>query len=801
MTYRTLFKTLASFAAVAALASTMVLAGGPLYLFDPATKTPYAWANGYAPVYTDLGNLGQLSGDQANAMVAFSISQWNAVPTSSFNGAVVGDFASIGLPDIDASNVLSVLGAWNGGGVHVIYDEDGSITEAIFGDPYGVLGFTTIEYAADGSPALLEATMILNGSRVPEAPYTSPEDAAAMFAGMMTHEFGHAINLAHTQTNGQIINYYTQFNGPADCPTPYTGGPRNDDLETMYPYINIYGSGVAESTVDVLDDMAALSDIYPAAGWPGAYPSIIGTIYAPAQSGTKTNTPFTGSNVVARNVANPWKDAISAISGDFTQGQAGPDGSYAFHGLTPGASYVVYVNGILYGAFATPVPTVLPGPEEYWNGANESGDGVKDDRCAWQTIQPAAGQPATTDIVFNKVKGGPVFTPVDLPNSGISELSGDGQVAVGWWDGGVIRWTPAGGPEIIGDYSRTPSSGISADGRTIVSSILDENGYEVAAMWQGGQDWLPLGSVPGSETCDAYLSSAWGVANNGTTVGLDWLGCTSVTAFQWTSAGGMVALPSSGRGQGSRADKISADASTIVGWDAIEWGGWQGAIWRNGQQTLVQQEPALCCDGDPSCTVDYVGEANAVNPDGSIVIGSNFNIPQVYVDPWSGDVYHYCDSSPWRWTPSLGMATSLGQYNPGSGIPADAFDLSDDGSVIVGRASDWWMGQLTPLLWTSSTGWTDLQAFLAAQGTSAPGWSLSSAGTVSGDGKTIAGWGYSPFSRQGWVVQMPKVVVCHQPSKLRAPHEKKQTVVVDFPGSLAAHLNHGDVIGLCGDGR
>jgi hypothetical protein len=799
MRYTTAFGRLASFAAVAALACSAVLAGGPLALFDPATRTPYAWPGAHPPVYTDLGGLGQLTNEQANAMVAFAVEQWDAVPTSSFGGTVAGDFASIGLPDIDTSNVFSVLGAWNGGGVHVIYDADGSITSMLFGDPYSVLGFTTIDWVGDSTPAILEVTMVLNGNAVP-GDWVPPDEAAAMYAGVMTHEFGHAIGLAHSQTNGQIINYYTQFAGPADCSTPYSGWPGNDDQETMYPFINLNGSGVSASTVDVLDDMAALSDIYPGAGWPSAYPSIAGTIFVPEKAGSKTNLQFTGANVVARNVANPWKDAISAISGDHTQGQAGPDGTYAFHGLTPGASYVVYVNEILRGAFSTPSPTVLPGPEEYWNGAQESGDGVADDRCAWQTIQPTAGQSAVADIIFNTVKGGPEFIPVDLPNSGIEELSGDGQVAVGFSDYGVIRWTFAG-PEVIGNYALAPSSGISRDGRNIVSSILDADGHEVAAMWQGGQSWLSMGSLPGSTACDAYLSSAWGVANNGTTVGLAWHDCTYVTGFRWTSAGGMVSLGSTGEGQGSRADKISADATTIVGWDASSWGGWRGTIWRNGQASIVHQTPALCCDGDPSCTTDVVGEANAVNPDGSIVIGTNYNIPRVYVDPWSGDVYHYCDSGPWRWTPSLGMAVSLGVFNPGSGVATNAFDLSDDGSVIVGRADDWWMGQLTPLLWTTSTGWTDFQAFIAAQGTSAPGWSLTSAGTVSGDGRTIAGWGYSPFSRQGWIVKMPKVVICHQPSSRHVPQDKKKTILVDFPGSMAEHLAHGDVIGLCGDGR
>jgi hypothetical protein len=792
-----IFRNLTLFAAVA-LAFTVALAGGPLMLFNPATKTPYAWPNGQAPVYTDLGDLGQLTNAQADAMVAFSVDQWNAVPTSSFTGTVAGDFASIGLPDIDAGNIASVLGPYNGGGVQVVYDADGSIFEALFGSPYFVLGVTVVEWVGDQSPAILESTMILNGFSVPGPP-TDPDTASQMYAGVMTHEFGHAINLAHTQTNGQILFYYDPWTGPADCATPYPGFPSNEDIDTMYPFTNIYGTGISESTVDVLDDRAALSDIYPGPGWPNAYPSIKGTIYKAVKAKNKSTEPFTGSNVIARNVANPWKDAISAISGDYSQGLAGPDGSYAFHGLTPGASYVVYVDGILRGAFSTPVPTVLPGPEEYWNGANESWDATKDDRCAWQTITPAAGHPATADIVFNRVKDGPEFIPIDLPNSGISELSGKGDVAVGFSDYGTFRWTPKS-LDIIGDYNRAPSSGISRDGKTIVSSILNADGYEVAAMWQGGTNWLPLGSVPGSAPCDQYLSSAWGVSDNKTAVGLDWLGCIDVTGFKWTQRDGMSALGAPGTS--SRADKISADASTIVGWDSGDAGFWRGAIWRGSEESIVGQEPALCCDWDPSCAVDVVGEANAVNKNGSIVIGDNYSIPRVYVDPDTGDQFPYCDSGAWRWTPRLGRAELIGEYQPGTGLTTHAFDLSDDGDVIVGRADSFDFGAAVPLLWTEPTGWTDFQAFLADQGTYASDWLLFTVGTVSSDGKTIGGWAFTPFSRQGWLVQIPKVVMCHQPSAsyLASHHDKKKTIVVAFPEGMESHLAHGDVVGLCGEG-
>ena len=83
---------------------------------------------------------------------------------------------------------------------------------------------------------------------------------------------------------------------------------------------------------------------------------------------------MTGANVIARNVADPFNDAVSAISGDFSIGADAFTGQWDIEGLTPGADYAVYVDEILAGGFSTPVLSPLPGPEEFWNGANESSD-------------------------------------------------------------------------------------------------------------------------------------------------------------------------------------------------------------------------------------------------------------------------------------------------------------------------------------------------------------------------------------------------------------------------------------------
>lgn len=771
------------------LAGSITFAGGPLYIQDPATGTPYAWPGGRAMVYTDLGALGILSNGEADAMTAFSWEQWNQVPTATFQATMAGDFASIGLPDIDASNIFDVLGPWNGGGIHVVYDADGSIIESLFGYAYGVLGFTIIEYVDDDGPAILEATVVLNGLAVPE--WLPPAEAAAAFAGIGTHEFGHALNLAHSQTNGQLVFgfdvnplTYEPNTGAAGCPAPYTGGPDVSQIETMYPFASVEYSGPAQSTVDVLDDVAAISDLYPVAGWPAARPAIAGTVYWP--DGT---SQYTGANVIARNIADPWVDAISALSGDFSQGAAGPDGRYAFHGLTPGARYAVYLDGILAGAFSTPIRTVLPGPEEYWN-TTESNNGLTDPRCTVTPIAGATGAPRLANLKFNQIPGAPLFTPIELPNSSTTGLSADGGVAVGVSGYGVWRWTPTTGVQMIGGAPWSIKPDVSENGRNIVAEAFREDGLEVAGLWQGGQQWLELGGLPGSTPCgDGNWSSAWGVSNNKKVVGLGWNGCADVNGFAWESRAGMKSL---GRlGNGARANDVSADGAQVVGWDSDpNTGYWRGTRWANGRETLFQQPPALCCNpDDPYCPGLFsdVGSANAVNSNGSVVVGEGYQVERLYVDPDTGDEYHYCSPEAWRWT-AAGGTQRLGDFY---GAQTIANDSSDDGNVVVGLA--WPADFFAPpqaWLWTPATGVVDYVSFLNAQGTYAQDWLIAGVNQISADAKTAGGFAATPFSYQGWIVRMPKVVVCH----------KQKTIAVDFPASLPDHMAHGDTIGVCGNG-
>jgi hypothetical protein len=385
-------------------AGSKALAGGPLELFAPGV--PFAYGpitfgqfGGNVPFKTDLGGLGFLSKAQADALAIGSLAEWTAVPTASLTLAFAGNITDeIGIPlgvDIDETNFDLVFGVFNGGGVDVIYDANGAIFDALFGPGSGVVGFGALEFFYTGVPEIAESIALLNGS------FVDPGDVnpfpGASFQGDFTHEFGHTVGLAHTQTNGANL-FFGDNTAPEDCRSH--GTATLADAETMYPFVNVnpappggtsYGREIA--TVDHPDDKTALSELYPQAGY-FDLPTITGTVFA-----SDGVTPRTGVNVIARNLANPLADAVSELSGDFSLSAADAfAGRYTFTGLTPGASYVVYIDEIVAGGFST--PPIRIEEEEYFNGASESADPNIDIPCAFTPIAPAAGSPFVANIIM-----------------------------------------------------------------------------------------------------------------------------------------------------------------------------------------------------------------------------------------------------------------------------------------------------------------------------------------------------------------------------------------------------------------
>ena len=121
-------------------------AGGPRWVvgssyFNASAKgQPIVWANGQVTYYTDLGDLSaQVNQAQANAMVATAAAVWSNVSTAAVSIQRGGSLAE----DVSGSNVTvgtsgitmpaDIQSTMTSEPVAVIYDQDGSVIDAIYG--------------------------------------------------------------------------------------------------------------------------------------------------------------------------------------------------------------------------------------------------------------------------------------------------------------------------------------------------------------------------------------------------------------------------------------------------------------------------------------------------------------------------------------------------------------------------------------------------------------------------------------------------------------------------------------------
>ena len=208
----------------------------------------------------------------------------------------------------------------------IVFDDTGEIFDLRFGPGSGILGFAGPEWVDEDTCDVVEGVSFLNGAYLAEVGLPL---AVQVGLDIMVHEFGHYQGLGHSIVNGQIVIGDTTGPSPFDS-FPLT--PLGNLIETMYPFY--FGPAAGFSTPDK-DDIAGIATLYPSPTFFGTTGSITGRIRA-----SNKRTPKPGFNVIARNISNPFADAVSGISGAFTPDlspDSGLAGVYVINGLTPGA--------------------------------------------------------------------------------------------------------------------------------------------------------------------------------------------------------------------------------------------------------------------------------------------------------------------------------------------------------------------------------------------------------------------------------------------------------------------------------
>jgi IPT/TIG domain len=341
----------ARFLRAVAIAITMLVtpppllhAGGPRTVagtsyFEPAVKgTPLTWSQGTISYYTDQGNLSPvLPSATADAFVADAFSRWTSISTAAVTAARAGQLAE----DVSGANVSASGGtialpadirpSANNFPVAIVYDADGTVTNALLGQGAGSVGscFTSAAYGGVDSFStdahLLHALVILNGvcaqtsTQLPDMKYR------------LVRVLGRVLGLDWSQMN---LNVFTH--SPAPTSADYAG---LSIMHAMDP-INCVPISICYPNADQpkLDDRAALSRLYPVTtqnqtAFPGKQlffentVRIHGSVYFVDGSGQAAQ-PMQGVNVVARWIdpatSQPSRTyGAASVSGFLFRGNAG----------------------------------------------------------------------------------------------------------------------------------------------------------------------------------------------------------------------------------------------------------------------------------------------------------------------------------------------------------------------------------------------------------------------------------------------------------------------------------------------
>jgi hypothetical protein len=331
-TVRSFLLRLATASAIVILLAVVAHGGGPKYVagssyFNLGTMgQPITWSLGHVSYYTDQGDLSPiLPNASANALVANAFSQWTSVSTAALTATNAGQLAE----DVNGSNIgvdsngsviapVDITSSAVQAPVGIVYDYDGSVTDALLGTGAGGTSqcFWNAVYGgvdSFGTGANFQhALVIINGQCALQSSQLTDVEYR------LVRVLGNVIGLGWSQVNLNVIT-----GRPRPTSDDLAGFPvmHEMDLSSCVPITVCYANPYLLAS----DDVAALSRLYPASSNTSA--RIHGKVYFVDYVGGPAQ-PMQGVNVFAR-----WIDpstglpshryAVASVSGFLFTGNAG----------------------------------------------------------------------------------------------------------------------------------------------------------------------------------------------------------------------------------------------------------------------------------------------------------------------------------------------------------------------------------------------------------------------------------------------------------------------------------------------
>jgi len=385
-----------------------------LYI-HPTTGKPIGWQPGTTiKYYLDPGKLGRLTNEQAHTLLKEAMKIWeNASP---YANVPHFEFAGYLPEDVDGTNYQKYVSlgqcyeddlsqceseAQKNLQTVIVFDEDSSILQNVLckiGGCAATSGAKVFGGSSSNPGNIVQGIAVF---RVGNTPGNDSLGSEVYFAlGVMTHEIGHLLGLAHTVVNQEIAN---------DADKSY--------FPTMMSIIFPDNSRLGEKDQMTLapDDIVGISNLYPS----NTFSQNTGTIKGKILK--SDGTPMMHVNVIARNIEDPLCEAYSFLSGRvcpvnthsltlnmdscFDNNGSGlvESGNFSFSSLPAGA-YTLEVEEVANTQLAqTLAPGLFDefifGDAEFWN----ENDIANESNTLSSTITLAAGETKDNiNIILNR---------------------------------------------------------------------------------------------------------------------------------------------------------------------------------------------------------------------------------------------------------------------------------------------------------------------------------------------------------------------------------------------------------------